>query len=443
MSSGDEYYRFSDEERRAEEALEGEPGIPREGWKILIVDDDEEVHRVTRLVLGDFRFHGKPLQFLSALSAAEARRILREHPDVALVLLDVVMEGDSSGLELVRYIRDELKNRRVRVILRTGQPGQAPEEIVILSYDINDYREKTELSSRQLLTSVVAALRAYRDIMTISRFNEELEEKVHRRTAELEETNRVLRESLEKIEEDQEAGRRIQDRLLPASSRRFGEYEFSRYLQPSRNVSGDFLDYFEIDERHLGFYIADVSGHGLSSAFITVLLKRFILQHLERYREEGNGAILDPARLLDSLNRELLNENLGKYLTIFYAVIDRQTGRITFCNGGQFPFPFLWTSRQDPPGAPSAHGYPVGLFRFSDYHNEGLGLPSDFTLVLVSDGILEVLPQERIEDRLRHLASVAGGAETTLPGLVERLGLPGLKEIPDDITFLMIKRRSA
>ena len=453
MSSEEGYYRFSDEERRAEEALEGEPGIPLDSWKILIVDDEEEVHRVTRLVLGDFRFHDRPLVFLSARSAEEARGILRETPDLALVLLDVVMEGDSSGLDLVRYIRDELRNRRMRIILRTGQPGQAPEQIIILSYDINDYREKTDLSSRQLLTSVISALRAYRDIMTISRLNQELERKVHLRTAELERANRALRESLERIEADQEAGRRIQDRLLPPPQRHFGPYEFSRHLQPSHNLSGDFLDYFEIGERHLGFYIADVSGHGLSSALVTVVLKRFIHQYLERFQDEGDDTALDPGRMLGSLNRELLNENLGKYLTIFYGVIDRSENRLTYCNGGQFPFPFLWALQRRPaapdapvllePGpTPSARGFPVGLFRFSDYHNERVSLPSQFELVLISDGILEVLPQEHVEERLRFLHSVAGDSEATLPALVERLGLPGLKEIPDDITFLMIKRRS-
>ena len=301
---------------------------------------------------------------------------------------------------------------------------------------------------------MISALRAYRDIMTISRLNEELEQKVRLRTAELERTNRVLRESLARSEADQEAGRRIQDRLLPPPLRRFGPYEFSRHLQPSHNLSGDFLDYFEIGEGHLGFYIADVSGHGLSSAFVTVVLKRFIHQYLERFHSEGDDTALDPGRLLEGLNRELLNENLGKYLTIFYGVIDRRENRLTYCNGGQFPFPFLWALQAplgapgaapalEPGATPSARGFPVGLFRFSDYHNEALSLPPAFELVLISDGILEVLPQEHVEERLRFLQSVAGDSEAALPALVERLGLPGLKEIPDDITFLMIKRRSA
>lgn len=96
-------------------------------WLILIVDDDHEVHAITRVVLGDATFEKRPLKFLSAYSARQARALLAEHRDIAAILLDVVMETDDAGLTLVRHIREELGNRQVRIILRTGQPGQAPE----------------------------------------------------------------------------------------------------------------------------------------------------------------------------------------------------------------------------------------------------------------------------------------------------------------------------
>ena len=103
-------------------------------WKVLIVDDEPEVHAVTRLVLGGFRFEGIRLDFLSAHSAAEARSLLRRHPDIAVLLLDVVMESEQAGLELVRDVREELANPFVRIVLRTGQAGQAPEHEVIAAY---------------------------------------------------------------------------------------------------------------------------------------------------------------------------------------------------------------------------------------------------------------------------------------------------------------------
>lgn len=142
-------------------------GSEREPWKVLVVDDDPEVHAVTRLVLRGFRFEDRPLSILSAHSGAEARAMLAAHPDLALMLLDVVMESEQAGLEVVRHARETLGNHFVRIVLRTGQPGQAPEQEVIRTYDINDYKEKTELTAQKLTTMLYASLRAYRDIMII------------------------------------------------------------------------------------------------------------------------------------------------------------------------------------------------------------------------------------------------------------------------------------
>ncbi len=153
----------------AAEDPDGPPAAPVPGWKLLIADDDEEVHALTRLVLSGFTFEGRSLSFVSAYSGRETVERIREHPDTALVLLDVVMERDDAGLQAVRRIRDELGNRFVRIILRTGQPGQAPEQEVVSSYDINDYKAKTELTAQKLFTAVTAALRAYRDVRTIER----------------------------------------------------------------------------------------------------------------------------------------------------------------------------------------------------------------------------------------------------------------------------------
>ncbi len=140
----------------------------KQKWKLLIVDDDPEVHNITRLVLKDFSFEGKPLEFISAYSEADAKIVFNRYPDIAVILLDVVMEEDDSGLRFIKYIRSELKNQSVRIILRTGQPGQAPEARVVIDYDINDYKEKTELTAKKLYSSVVTSLRSYRDLQIIS-----------------------------------------------------------------------------------------------------------------------------------------------------------------------------------------------------------------------------------------------------------------------------------
>jgi signal transduction histidine kinase len=133
-------------------------------WKIAVIDDDQAVHDGTRFALSDYSLNGQTLEILSAYSAAEGRTLMRAHPDIAAVLLDVIMETDVAGLELVEFIRNEIRNETVRIILRTGQPGQAPERRVIVQYDINDYKAKTELTADKLFTSLTAALRSYQQL---------------------------------------------------------------------------------------------------------------------------------------------------------------------------------------------------------------------------------------------------------------------------------------
>ena len=158
--------RMSDEVRFADESPS--PREDAEGsWKVMIVDDDEFVHKVTELTLGDYRYQDTPVEYLHAYSAIEARALLREHPDTAVILLDVVMESENAGLEFARHVRQEAENAFVRIILRTGQPGQAPERKVITEYDINDYKYKAELSEQRLFTAITAAIRSYRDLRTI------------------------------------------------------------------------------------------------------------------------------------------------------------------------------------------------------------------------------------------------------------------------------------
>jgi len=144
-------------------------------WKVLIVDDEAEVHTITKIALSEFEFDGKGLHLLNAYSGAEAKQVIQEHPDIALIYLDVVMESDDAGLLFVKYLREELKNKFVRIVLRTGQPGQAPERKVIVNYDINDYKEKTDFDSTKLFTTTLSGLRAYRDIMEVEEARKSLD----------------------------------------------------------------------------------------------------------------------------------------------------------------------------------------------------------------------------------------------------------------------------
>ncbi|MCK8059913.1 MULTISPECIES: HD domain-containing phosphohydrolase [unclassified Fusibacter] len=144
-------------------------------YKIIIADDDQEVHMITKMILKEFEFEGSKLEFFDTYSGKETIELIKRESDIAIVFLDVVMESHHSGLEVVTYMRDVLKNTMTRIVLRTGQPGEAPEEDVIKQYDINDYRLKTELTVKRLHTTLYTALRNYRDLRQLSDHKKGLE----------------------------------------------------------------------------------------------------------------------------------------------------------------------------------------------------------------------------------------------------------------------------
>jgi signal transduction histidine kinase/CheY-like chemotaxis protein len=151
--------------RVIEDTEPSRPATAAPAWKVAIIDDDPAVHEGTRFALYDYSLNGQGIEIVSAYSGEAGRELLRSNSDIAVILLDVVMETDDAGLALVDYIRTQLKNEAVRIILRTGQPGQAPEREVIVDYDINDYKAKTELTADKLFTSLTAALRSYQQLL--------------------------------------------------------------------------------------------------------------------------------------------------------------------------------------------------------------------------------------------------------------------------------------
>lgn len=174
-----------------------------EPWQVLVVDDDDQIHQITRLVLNTYRYEEKALTLFHAYGKDEALSILRENPNICVILLDVVMSTDNEGLECVKAIREELKNSEVRIILRTGQAGNYPEHEVMLNYDINDYKSKTELTKERLFTSITAAIRTYQHLVKLEtmqqeliKFNEQLEHKIAKRTSQLAAQNAKLQQTL-------------------------------------------------------------------------------------------------------------------------------------------------------------------------------------------------------------------------------------------------------
>ncbi len=165
-------FLFSDENLNQEDKTENNID---DCWDVLVVDDEEDIHQVTKLVLSGFEFEGRTLRFHHAYSAKEAMEVLNQEKNISVGLIDVVMESNHAGLDLIKHIRQDLGNHDIRLILRTGQPGEAPEEAVIRDYDINDYKNKTELTAVKLKTLLYSALRSHRDIQTIAKHKAGLE----------------------------------------------------------------------------------------------------------------------------------------------------------------------------------------------------------------------------------------------------------------------------
>ncbi|MBF0563653.1 MAG: hybrid sensor histidine kinase/response regulator [Nitrospirae bacterium] len=244
---------------------------PGEKWKVMIVDDDEEVHKVTILALRNMVIKDRGLHFIHAYTAKEAIGLITQHPDTSLILLDVVMETEYAGLLVVDFIRNELKNSSVRIVLRTGQPGQAPEVEIIKKYDINDYKEKSELTTQKLFTTLYSSISTYNDIVTIEKYKNHLESLVQQRTHMLIEKTEALEDlnrNLEvKVKEEIEK-RMYSERMLIQKSRLASMGEMlsviaHQWKQPLNGMYlliqdiEDALDFGQIDRNYIANYVSE------------------------------------------------------------------------------------------------------------------------------------------------------------------------------------------
>ncbi|HAS46189.1 MAG TPA: hypothetical protein DCS93_37255 [Microscillaceae bacterium] len=299
-------------------------------WKVMIVDDEEEIHTVTRFALSDYEYKGRQLEFLDAYTGAEAQQMLAEHKDVALMLLDVVMETNDAGLQTVKHIRETMDNHFVRIILRTGQPGQAPEESVITDYDINDYKNKTELTDKRLFTTITTGLRSYADIMAIEHFRQNLEKMVEERTLTIQEQSKELEGQNIKILGSINAASRIQSAMLPQLDRIKTTFPDSFVLfRPRDIVSGDFYWFSETAGR---IFIAaiDCTGHGVPGAFMSMLGDALLNQIVNIDEVTSPDRVLN--RLHKGIRKALKQESTGNQdgMDMAFCMYDRQAGILEF-----------------------------------------------------------------------------------------------------------------
>lgn len=385
--------------------------------RILSIDDEALVREIITAYLEDSGF-----EVIQASDGRTGVQLCRDaHPD--LVLCDLRMPG-MDGLQVLAQVTREFPELPILVVSGMGGMSDAIQALKLGAWD---YVTKPIEDMAMLEHAIDHALERAR----LRRENRE-----HREHLEM--VNEQLRQTVRQLQEDEAAARRIQFQLLPENDKQYRNYQFSRHLLTSQYLSGDFVDYFAIDGDHLGFYIADVSGHGVSSAFVTVMLKSYIGRYRELHRQNRDKGILNPAETLGRLNREIFGCHMDKYLTMFYGVIDWSANRLRYSSGGQFPFPILFDGEQA--RYIGKKSLPIGLFDFASYQTEVLELPPRFVMALISDGILETLPQQTLREKQQFLLELIHDTDLSIDTLVKTLDLDRIGLLPDDVTLLLVKR---
>ncbi len=387
--------------------------------KLLIIDDDTIVRQNIVAYLEDSGF--------DVYQASDGRCGLalfrRDPPD--LVLSDLRMPG-VDGLQVLKEVHEQ--SPEIPVIVISGA-GVMSDVVEALRLGASDYLIKPVVDMEVLIHSVEKSLERV-ELLTQNRLYRE----------KLELANRDLREHLRVLERDQKAGRQVQMNLLPWTPRTFNRYKIAHRIVPSLYLSGDFIDYAYLSGRYLPFYLSDISGHGASSAFVTIWLKHVVTRMV---REEGLFSDADsfwsgPNVLLQALNTELRKTNLNSHLTCFVGVIDTKTNLMRYAVGGHLPMPILKT----PTGAKylEGKGKPVGIFADASWQVYQCELPAKFLLAGFSDGVLEILPPSGLQDKEDYLVNLLSKEGGSLESVCEALVLDNVKDAPDDIAILTVAK---
>lgn len=430
----DDNFTFADEPENkpvfTDEASAEEPVSDEEDtWIVMIVDDEKAVHDTTLRVLEDFSFDGRELRFLNAYSGEEAKHMIKECPETAVILLDVVMETDHAGLEVVRYIRDELNNDAVQIILRTGQPGQAPEQKIIAEYSINDYKSKTELTIQKLFTTITTSLRAYRITENLKREIAE-RKKLYLMHMKAETEAKLLAREMD-------LAKNIQASLVPGNPELPG-YDIAASIEPADEVGGDYYDIISFEDCNW-FIIGDVSGHGVPAGLVMMMVQTAIQTVLL------DNPKVSPDHLLFAINKTICQniEKLGesKHMTMVVLVADRE-GNFTF--SGLHEDILIRRADTGKVDTLETRGMWIGIEPdISDMlFVDKLRLEPGDIMVLFTDGITEAMDEHGNmfgHERLAKIIEESGNksASETHNNIISALE-PWKKD--DDVTLVVVKR---
>ena len=385
--------------------------------RLLVIDDEDIVRESIVAYLEDSGF-----TVFEASDGEQGLALFHQyHPDV--VLCDLKMPK-MDGFTVLKKIKEAPSVTPIIVISGVGVMGDVVEA---LRFGASDYLIKPILDMEVVEHAIGRCLEQGK----LRRENTDYR-------AQLEQANFDLKQHLQVLQQDQQAGRHVQFKMLPPTPKQFGDYHFSHKVVPSLYLSGDFVDYFTVGESHVVFFMADVSGHGASSAFVTVLLKNLFARKRSDYLHLQDKAVLSPITMLQRANQELLGTDIGKHVTMCVGVIDLAANTLCYSVAGHLPLPILAT--EDHCDYLSCDGMPVGLFEDAQYTEKTEQLPDNFVLTLFTDGILEVLSTDGVLSQERFLLDKLKTGLYSIDDVAKALDLEGTVDGPDDIAVLLISK---
>ena len=394
--------------------------MPNSRHSVLLIDDDVAVRQSISTYLEDSGFD--VTQAASGFEGVE--RLKTTSPDV--ILTDLRMPGMDG-----KQVMQEAKSWKPEtpVIVVSGM-GVVKDVVEALRLGAADYLVKPLVDMEMLVIAIKRALER-RELKS--------ENLVYRE--QLESANKELREMVRTLERDQKAGRAVQRRFLPDTPVFHNGYKLEFSVIPSLYLSGDMIDYGLIEDRFIPFYLADVSGHGAASAFVTIWLK----QQVRRYIDEGKLGGIDGdiasqiSLLLSQVNSDIVSADLGCHLTCFVGVVDSLENVLYYSLGGHLPLPVMATSETTE--YLEGKGKAVGIFEQAQWQTYQMQLPEEFELLMFSDGVLEVLEPSNLIEKEQHLIDVLqGNSKVPLNELEALLGLRNTSVAPDDIAMFRICR---
>ncbi len=386
---------------------------------VLVIDDDEVVRGSIASYLSNEGYR----VVLAATTEEGIDHFYSSCPSI--VICDINLSEAEDGFNILNIIFEENPNQPIIVL---SEAGKTEDVIQAMRIGVSDYLIKPLDDMEILGISIDNSLKRVRLVEQNNRYRKNLEE-----------INKELEDRLEIFRMDQQAGRHVQMKMLPEPPQDINDFHFEHRVIPSLYLSGDSVDYQPVSKRKVLFYIGDVSGHGSSSAFITVLLRFRVAQMRREYIRGRYSAEFSPAFVLQEINNDLLDTGLDKHITVCMAMVDNSDNSLVYSIAGHHPMPVLYESGKADFINPGKSSFPIGLVEDAEYFNTKINLADDFSLFMFSDGILEYLEGNNMAAKEQKLLSTIAEKKGDFKEVKTALNLHRDIKVPDDIAVLSVK----